>query len=163
MEEKKEKTCCFTGHRIIPREEIGRLQFALQSQISALAEKGVTIFYCGGALGFDTLAAEAVLQAKKEHPAIRLHLALPCPEQAERWRTEDVMRYEKIKEQADSVVFVSPRYSSGCMQKRNRYMADRSCVCIAYLLPQQQRGGTKYTVAYCEKKNLPVVNLADMQ
>lgn len=53
MEEKKEKTCCFTGHRIIPHEEIGRLQFALQSQISALAEKGVTIFYCGGALGFD--------------------------------------------------------------------------------------------------------------
>ncbi len=120
MEEKKEKTCCFTGHRVIPREEIGRLQFALQSQISALAEKGITIFYCGVTLGFDTLAA-------------------------------------------DAVVFVSSRYSSGCMQKRNRYMADRSCVCIAYLLPQQQRGGTKYTVAYCEKKNLPVVNLADMQ
>lgn len=161
MQEKKEKTCCFTGHRTIPREEIGRLQFALQAQISALAEKGITIFYCGGALGFDTLAAEAVLQAKKEHPAIRLHLALPCPEQAERWLAEDVARYEKIKRQADEVVFLSPRYAYGCMQKRNRYMVDCSCVCIAYLLPEQERGGTKYTVAYCEKNHIPVINLAE--
>ncbi len=53
MQEKKEKTCCFTGHRSIPREEISPLQEALKAQISAMAEKGITTFYCGGALGFD--------------------------------------------------------------------------------------------------------------
>lgn len=161
MQEKKEKTCCFTGHRSIPREEISPLQEALKAQISAMAEKGITTFYCGGALGFDTLAAEAVLQVKKEHPAIRLHLALPCPEQADQWQAEDMARYEKIKRRADEIVIVSPRYAYGCMQKRNRYMVDRSCVCIAYLLPQQERGGTKYTVAYCGKKHIPVINLAE--
>lgn len=161
MKEQKEKTCCFTGHRTIPREEIGRLQFALQAQISAMLEKGITTFYCGGALGFDTLAAKAVLQAKKEHPAIRLHLALPCPEQTHRWRAEDVARYEKIKVQADEVVFLSLRYVNGCMQKRNRYMVEHSCVCIAYLLSERERGGTKYTVAYCGKNHIPVINLAE--
>ncbi len=161
MQEKKEKTCCFTGHRSMPREERSRLQLALKMQISAMAEKGITMFYCGGALGFDTLAAEAVLQVKKEYSAIRLHLALPCPEQADRWRKEDMARYEKIKAQADEVVFVSPRYDYGCMQKRNRYMVDRSSVCIAYLLPEQKRGGTQYTVAYCGKKHIPVINLAE--
>lgn len=34
-------------------------------------------------------------------------------------------------------------------------------ICIAYLLPEQERGGTQYTVAYCGKKNIPVINLAE--
>ena len=160
MCERKEKSCCFTGHRTIPKEELPRLSAALQAEISVLAAQGITVFYCGGALGFDTLAAEAVLRAKKENPEIRLRLALPCPEQAKGWKPTDVARYTEIKAQADEVVFVSPHYFSGCMQKRNRYMVDHSCVCIAYLLPEQRRGGTKYTVAYCEKKHIPVRNLA---
>ena len=158
--ERKEKSCCCTGHRAIPTAEIPSLAEALQAEIAALAEQGITIFYCGGALGFDTLAAEAVLCAKKQNPKIRLCLALPCPEQAAGWSRADVVRYAAIKAQADEVVFVSAHYFNGCMQKRNRYLAEHSCVCIAYLLPDRRRSGTRYTVAYCERRGIPVRNLA---
>lgn len=160
MCERKEKSCCFTGHRTIPKEELPQLADALQAEISVLFKQGFTVFYCGGALGFDTLAAEAVLRAKNKNPEIRLRLALPCPEQAKGWKQPDVLRYAEIKAQADEVILISPHYFNGCMQKRNRYMVDHSCFCIAYLLPEQRRGGTKYTVAYCEKKHIPVRNLA---
>lgn len=159
MEGNRKNACCFTGHRIIPREELSDLSITLEKEIRFLAEKGITLFYCGGALGFDTLAAEAVLKIRKEMPMVRLHLALPCPEQTRGWKERDVLRYESIKAQADAVTFVSNEYTKGCMQKRNRYMVDHSALCIAYLLPERSRGGTKYTVAYCEKQGVPVVYL----
>ena len=40
------------------------------------------MFYgAGGALGFDTLAAQTVLDMKKEYPQLRLILVLPCEDQ----------------------------------------------------------------------------------
>lgn len=149
----KEQCCCFTGHREIATEEISRICVALDSKIAELADRGITCFYCGGAEGFDTLAAEAVLRARENNPQIRLHLALPYPKKTKK-ETESSVRYERIKEQADEVVFVSPQYMRGCMQKRNRYMVEHSSVCVAYLLEGTEKGGTKYTVEYAQKKGL---------
>lgn len=59
----RRNACCFTGHREIPPEDREPLRAALLSEIQRLyAEKGVTEFYTGGARGFDTMAAEAVLE-----------------------------------------------------------------------------------------------------
>jgi len=41
---------------------------------------------------------------------------------------------------------------------RNRYMVDRSAVCLAYL--KTSRGGTYNTVTYAEKNGVPVIYLA---
>ena len=38
----------------------------------ACVNMGVTTFRSGGALGFDTLAAQAVLRARRAHPEARL-------------------------------------------------------------------------------------------
>ena len=73
----KEKCCCFTGHRKITEEQIPHICAEVDRIIIELVEKGVTVFYCGGAEGFDTLAAEAVLRAREKNPQIRLYLALP--------------------------------------------------------------------------------------
>lgn len=70
----RKNACCFTGHREIPPEDREPLRAALLSEIQRLyAEKGVTEFYTGGARGFDTMAAEAVLKIRETLP-VRLHL-----------------------------------------------------------------------------------------
>ena len=68
------KTCCFTGHRIIKitPELVQRLRDAIVDVIG----KGVMEFYNGGAIGFDMLAAETVIELKAEYPDIKLHMLL---------------------------------------------------------------------------------------
>ena len=61
----QEKTCCFTGHRKLPEEQLPQLKQALFKVIVRLASQGVTRFACGGALGFDTLAAQMVFVVKE--------------------------------------------------------------------------------------------------
>ena len=72
------KTCCFTGHRRLPSEEIPVLRKRLEEEIRRLYREGFHYFAAGGALGFDTLAALAVLSLRKELPGLRLILVLPC-------------------------------------------------------------------------------------
>ena len=61
----KEKTCCFSGHRIIPREKKDEIIFNTKAAIMKLIELGITYFEAGGAIGYDTIAAQLVLDAKK--------------------------------------------------------------------------------------------------
>ena len=53
--------CCFTGHRNIDKDKLGRLSDVLEEAVSNLMEIGITTFRTGGARGFDTLAALKVL------------------------------------------------------------------------------------------------------
>ena len=73
----RKNACCFTGHREIPPEDREPLRAALLSEIQRLyAEKGVTEFYTGGARGFDTMAAEAVLKIREALRAAAPHFAV---------------------------------------------------------------------------------------
>ena len=113
----------------------------------------------GGALGFDTLAAEAVLKIRKNNPSIKLVLALPCRTQTWNWNQGDIDRYEEIRKAADDIICVSDAYTKECMFRRNRYLIDHSDLCICYLT--ENRGGTFYTVKYAEKQGKNVINLAE--
>lgn len=154
----KEKTCCFTGHRIIPPEEREELVRKLEETIVRLYQRGVRGFAAGGALGFDTLAAQAVLRLREKCPDVKLILALPCLSQTKGWRLEDAAEYERIKSQADKVVYTSQEYTRGCMYKRNRHLVDHSGACICYLT--KDSGGTAYTVRYARAHGLEIINLA---
>ena len=59
----------------------------LRDTITNVITEGVTDFYDGGAIGFDMLAAETVIELKTEYPDIKLHMLLPCPanEQIKGW------------------------------------------------------------------------------
>lgn len=46
----KEKTCCFTGHRIIPKSEYQYLQNQLEQEIKALIRQDFRYFGTDGAL-----------------------------------------------------------------------------------------------------------------
>lgn len=156
----REKTCCFTGHRNILADHESCLWDLTQRAVIRLVKRGYLYFIAGGALGFDTLAAEVVLALRDMgYPEIKLILAIPCEGQAAAWSAENVKKYERIRADADEVRVLAPRYYDGCMQARNRYMVDRASVCIAYLT--ETRGGTAGTVRYAEKQGIPVINLAD--
>lgn len=155
----KEKTCCFTGHRKIPSGDIERISRRLKCEIEKLIDKGYCYFGAGGALGFDTLAAQTVLALKKDHPHIKLILVLPCVTQTKGWSESDVKVYEQIKADADKYVYTSENYFRGCMQKRNRHLVDNSSACICYLT--EESGGTAYTVNYAKSKGLAVINIAE--
>ena len=153
------KTCCFTGHRVIPTECRAVLTRRLEETLCFHIEKGYLYFGAGGALGFDTLVAQTILRLKRRFPQIKLILVLPCLSQTKSWRAEDIEKYERIKAAADKVVYTSKEYYRGCMFARNRHLVDNSSLCICYLT--KSTGGTAYTVNYAKQKGLTVVNLAE--
>ena len=158
--EKYDYICCFTGHRSIPADIADKMLFQLNRTIDILIRSGVTKFRAGGARGFDTVAALAVLEKKTEHPQISLEICVPCRNQASKWREEEVAVYEEILARADKVTVLSEKYTPYCMHIRNRYMVDGSDFCVAFLMSDS--GGTAYTVDYARKKNVNVINLVDI-
>ena len=152
------QTCCFTGHRKIPLDQLESVTQRLRDAVLASIKDGYLYFGAGGALGFDTLAAKIVLELRTIYPEIKLILVLPCLDQAEKWNEEDKEEYERIKSLADKVVYTSGNYFNGCMQRRNRHLIDNSSLCICYLT--ERIGGTAYTVNYARDKGCMVVNLA---
>lgn len=153
------KTVCFTGHRQIFAYEQEDLSTLLENEIQRQIALGAEVFRAGGALGFDTLAAIAVLKAKKKYPHIRLELILPCPTQTQNWSVSDVRLYEKIRKQADCYQYVSDFYYDGVLQMRNNRLVDGAEVCIAYL--NNSHGGSAYTSARAIRSGLEYINLAD--
>lgn len=160
MSKLKQQTACFTGHRKIPSEEILTVKKRLLKTIAASIESGYCYFGAGGALGFDTIAAQSVLELKEKYPHIKLILVLPCPNQTRGWSEHDVSEYERIKSEADKVVYTSEHYFRGCMQKRNRHLVDNSSLCICYLT--ESSGGTAYTVKYAQKCGLSIINITEI-
>lgn len=154
----RERTACFTGHRSIPAGQSRILHQRLENVITRLVEKGYRFFGAGGALGFDTMAAQLVLTLKAQYPHIRLILVLPCLSQTKFWNVPDKAVYTRIREQADKVVYISQAYTGECMLRRNRHLVDCSSVCICYLT--KATGGTAYTVRYAQKQGLEVINIA---
>ena len=152
------EVCCFSGHRDIPAGERAGLERLLDKYIEELSRCGVKRFLCGGALGFDTMAARAVLRAREKEGGIALLLAIPY-RGVEKHRAEaERLEFEDILAQADSVHYIADTYDRDCMLRRNRYMVERSGMCIAYMT--HNSGGTAYTVAQALKKGIEVINLA---
>ena len=151
----KNQTCCFTGHRKIPLDQLESVTQRLRDAVIASIKDGYLYFGAGGALGFDTLAAQTVLDLKKDYPQIKLILVLPCRTQTRGWKQEDIEEYNRIMKGADKVVYTSMKYHSGCMHKRNRHLVDNSSLCICYLT--NLSGGTAYTVRYAESRKIETI------
>lgn len=158
---------CFTGHRpeALPshgaEDSFGmlRLHMLLERAVVRALDDGFTSFLAGGALGFDTMAAEAVLRLSSDNPGVRLYLSLPGYDQTEGWSERDLAKYDAILSAAGGRVFYAAECCSpSSMRKRNRYLVDHASACIAYL--RQMRGGTLYTVNYAQECGVPVDNLA---
>ena len=150
----KNRTCFFTGHRDIPEYVQHLINDKLLKTIDELYGKGYVNFICGGAVGFDTMAAKAVLERKKDLD-IRLVLYLPCKDQDKSFSPEQKAEYQAILECADEVLVMYDHYVRGCMHARNRKMADDSSKCVAFCT--EKTGGTAYTVNYADKKGIEII------
>lgn len=138
--------CFFTGHRFISNTEKAELDALLEKICARLYTRhGVNHFISGGALGFDTLAAEVVLRLKKIHPDIKLHMFLPCRDQSKKWSSRDKLRWEQINSAADEYRFIHDgNYMTSCMQLRNRLMVECAYFGIAFC--KRKNSGTYSTV-----------------
>lgn len=150
--------CCFSGHRIVPAQVREELELLLEKHITGQFEHGVRCFLCGGAMGFDAIAARAVLKARERMDDISLSLAIPYRGMEQRWPLPEKQEFENILAAADSVHYLAESYDRDCMLRRNRYMIEKSETCICYMT--RNTGGTAYTVAQAVKKGCTVINLA---
>ena len=151
------KACSFTGHRQIEDPHLISLPGLWDRAINYVYGEGCRDFYLGGAVGFDTLAAQRVLIFRMTHPDVRLNLILPCINQAKGWNGEQQEMYLYILSEADNVEYVSEIYTRGCMQRRNRRLAQLCDVMIAYV--SRGNSGASQTVRLATEAGKTVYNL----
>lgn len=164
LQSKKLKTCCFTGRRKIARIFLEDTIFDTMKYACQVINQGVTDFICGGALGFDTIAARAIIVLRKYKPQIRLILYLPCKDQDKLWSEAERAQYRKILKEADEIHYISEEYDDACMMRRNRAMVEAADVCICWLEDVHgRRGGTAATVRLAHEKGIEVFNVSPIR
>lgn len=154
LEERLERSCCFTGHRSskLPwggNEADARcleLKRKLADALEELYGQGVRHFICGMATGCDMFFAEAVLALRERRPDVTLEAAVPCEEQDRRWTHGLSERYDRLLAECDSRTLVSRAYTPECMMRRNRYMVDNAGTVLAVF--NGSPGGTFNTLRY---------------
>ena len=156
------KTCFFTGHRKIPISTM-LAENTAHVITDLITNNGVTDFYAGGAVGWDTICAKLILSLKEKYPKIRLHLVLPCsPEiQTIKWNDKQKEEYYTILKFADNVEFISKNYSNECMKKRNARLVELGEICLCYYNEKNFRSGTGQTVRMAQKAGKKIINLYD--
>ncbi|MCL2842056.1 MAG: DUF1273 domain-containing protein [Oscillospiraceae bacterium] len=130
----------------------------LEKAVEALIAQGVLYFAVGGGRGYDMLAAMTVLKFKRQNPALRLAVVMPCKSHDFSWQGHDKRDFEQVLRQADRVMYTTERFYSGCVYKRNRQLAESSGWCVCYL--DQNASGTAYTVSYAQSVGVRIINLA---
>lgn len=159
MVDKKMETCCFTGHRDIPPGLIPSLTEVVKGQIKALFSQGVIYYGVGGAVGFDTLAAEVLFELRVEHPQIKVILVYPFNGFDSRWREGQRTRYRALLPKYDKRVCVSQTPGRDAYLMRDRHLVDCSAHCVAFC--SRSYGGTAYTMRYARENGRQVYNLAE--
>lgn len=154
----KAVSVCFSGHRSVPFAKRRELKQCLKSEIAKAYADGYRYFYCGMAMGFDLLAAEAALSLQCELKDLQVIAVVPFRGQSDRWSKEEQAKYDAILRIVDDVVVLSEQYYNGCLLRRNDYMVNRSSRLIAYF-DGNPKGGTFYTVREAKRQGLDIVNL----
>ena len=137
----------FIGHR----ECYGMDEKQLEREIIALIKKGVDTFLSGGMGRFDAVCERIVSQLKDEYPAVKIYIIMPYLN----FKTKHIMR-------ADEMIFPEGfelYHPKAAIQKRNRYMADRSSYAICYV--RNSWGGAAQTLNYVKKQPIECIMIAD--
>ena len=153
----EEKICSFTGHRQIKREHLSALPDLLYKSIEYAYSQGCRSFLSGGAIGFDTYAARAVIKFRIFHRDVRLILVLPCIDQDAKWNDVQKNAYQYLIREADEIVYLSDEYTPTCMARRNHYLAKEADILVAYL--ERSGSGAGQTVRMANELGKTVFNL----
>ena len=140
------KSCTFTGHRDLG-EDFSPSK--MKKIVKQAIKNGIETFYCGMAMGFDLLAGEYLAKQKKSNPQLRLIACVPCYGQEKYFSDKDKKRYVDLLKKSDEQIVLADHYFNGCMQIRDKYMAERADILIAYC--NKDKGGAAYTVKTFQK------------
>lgn len=155
----KEKTCCFTGHRDVPTRDKQAIIKNIERKVRELIGAGYLYFGVGGAIGFDTIAAQTLIRLRqKEFPQIKVILVYPFDGFTALWSTDQKRAYHDLFPCYDKVVKVAEKPSKSAFLTRNRHLINGSSCCICYLT--KDSGGTAYTVSYAKQHGLHIHNVA---
>lgn len=128
----KDKTCCFTGHRKLPTEKLNKITDELEKTVIGLIADGYRFFGTGGALGFDTVAAQTVIRLKDKYPKIRLILVLPAPTK-QNSGTKMTAENTSVSRSLRIRRYMLPKNITTVVWQKNRHLVDNSSVCVAHL------------------------------
>ena len=143
------RTCFLIGHRDVPGELRERLAKAIDE---AIVRDGVTEFVVGQYGAFDRMAAGCLVEAKKNHPELRLVLLLPY--------------HPAERPVALPAGFDGSFYPPGmervprrlAIVRANEYMARHCDVLICYALLENSNPGKIFFIANAKCK---AINLAE--
>ena len=159
MADLRQRTCCFTGHRVIPEKDLPGILKRTEQAVRQLIERGVVFFGVGGAIGYDTEAAKLLFRLRAtDYPQIKVILVYPFEGFTSRWSDEQRAEYARLLPQYDKAVCVAQSASRESYLKRDRHLVDGSAYCIAYCT--RDSGGTAYTLRYARQEGLKIYNVA---
>ena len=157
MDDVREYTCCFTGHRNIKPGEEQKILARVDNRLYPLIRQGVTYFGVGEAVGFDTLIAKHLLELRStQFRKIKVVLVYPFDGFWDGWTEKQRRDFMTIRIRANKAVCVSDVPGDEAYFARDRRLVDGSKYCISYC--HQATGGTAYTVRYALSKGLTVYN-----
>ena len=155
----KNVICCVTGHR--PKgfpfernhmnDSYEKYLSVLNEAVEDLIDNGCVYYISGMAYGADLDFADMVLDYKAMDKEILLEAALPYSVDLAKLFLDNDNEKSSILRDCDYIKFVSPNYHRGCMQKRNRYMVDKSDIVLA-IWNGKCEGGTWDTIKYARSK-----------
>lgn len=157
----QEKTCCVTGHRDIPAEQVGHIKKSLEQEVDRAISDGFTCFISGFADGVDRLFAEIIVERIAKTPALKLIAAIPY-----RRRLDTLQKSEQTKALIDlcaEIYIAAEEYHPSVYAKRNRYMVERSGRVIA-VYDGREKGGTVGTIrlTHTMKKELREIAVGEL-
>ena len=149
----QEKTCCVTGHRDIPSEQVSHIKKSLEQEVDRAISDGFTCFISGFADGADLLFAGIVAERIAKNPLLKLIAAIPYQK-----RLDTLQKSERTKALIDlcaEIYVAAEEYHPSVYAKRNRYMVKRSDRVIA-VYDGREKGGTVGTIrlAHTMKREL---------
>lgn len=163
------KTVCFTGHRPDKLGGYHTVEYGLTAArvaerteclIRLFISQGYTNFICGGAQGYDTVAAREVWKFRQTNKDIKLIIAVPFRGQEARWPQSAQRTYNAMLQAADEVVVLSETSDNAAhkMQQRNEWMVNNSSWVIACW--DGSSGGTKNCIEYAKSQNKEVLKFS---
>ncbi|HEY6115300.1 MAG TPA: DUF1273 domain-containing protein [Candidatus Dormibacteraeota bacterium] len=117
-------------------------------------EHSTQVGVSGMALGADTWWAEAVNEA-----GLKLWAHIPFPQQADRWRQDDVHAWNNYLRRAWKLTTYGGYYDVRFLHARNAGMVDVADAAIAVWCPSKTTGGTAGAVRLLATKGIPVVHV----
>lgn len=149
----EEKTCCVTGHRDIPTDQVEYVKRELNREIESAIADGYTRFISGFAEGADQYFAQIVAEKRKTNDALRLEAAIPYRNRCLRLLKDDATK--QLLSACTDISVISEKYAPSVYMARNRYMvkcADR----VIAVYDGREKGGTVSTIrfAHVQRKQI---------